>query len=74
MCSLFPLVRTVTSRQCRKTVTKENLSLPMLDYVGSPCKGLGRIRATHPKDFFFEAIASSQDLDYVVTTHVKVTR
>ena len=41
MCSLFPLYRTVTSRQCKKTVTKQNLSLPMLDYVGSPCKGLG---------------------------------
>ena len=27
-------------RQSKKTVTKENLSLPMLDYVGSPCKGL----------------------------------
>ena len=24
---------------CKKTVTKQNLSLPMLDYVGSPVKG-----------------------------------
>jgi hypothetical protein len=37
MCSLFPLNRTIASRQCKKTVTKENSSPTALDYVVSPC-------------------------------------